>query len=135
MSGIERKPYMNNKVRNMNNKVRKIKTIMHNILAITVICVSIISFIGFGIYSVYGTKETVTITVTDKAVKRYDESDKYIIYTDNETFEITDKLLLGRFNSSDDYGRLKVGETYTVTVNGWRVPFLSWYRNIIEINE
>lgn len=54
---------------------------------------------------------------------------------DEETFEITDEFLLGRFNSSDDYGRLKVGETYTVMVNGWRVPFLSWYRNIIEINE
>lgn len=119
----------------MNNKARKIKTIIHNVLAITVICVSIISFIGLGIYSVYGTKETVTITVTDKAIKRYDESDKYIIYTDEETFEITDEFLLGRFNSSDDYGSLKVGETYTVTVNGWRVPFLSWYRNIIEINE
>lgn len=117
----------------MNNKA--IETAIHKVLIIIAFCMPIISLIGLDFYSVYGTKETVTITVTDKAIKRYDESDKYIIYTDNETFEITDEFLLGRFNSSDDYGRLKVGETYTVTVNGWRVPFLSWYRNIIEINE
>ena len=119
----------------MNKKARKIKTIIQKVLIGIAICIPIISFIGFDIYSVYGTKETVTITVTDKAIKRYNKSDKYIIYADNETFEITDEFLLGRFNSSDDYGRLKVGETYIVTVNGWRVPFLSWYRNIIEINE
>ena len=119
----------------MNNKARKIKTIMYKVLIIIAFCIPIISFIGLDIYRAYGTKETVTITVTDKAIKRYDKSDKYIIFADEETFEITDDFLLGRFNSSDDYGSLKVGETYTVTVNGWRVPFLSWYRNIIEINE
>jgi hypothetical protein len=119
----------------MSKKARKIKATIHKVLIIIAFCIPIISLIGLDFYSVYGTKETVTIAVTDKAIKRYNESDKYIIYTDNETFEITDQFLLGRFNSSDDYGRLKVGETYTVTVNGWRVPFLSWYRNIIEINE
>ena len=119
----------------MNKKARKIKIIIYKVLIIIAICIPIISFIGLDIYRVYGTKETVTITVTDKAIKRYDKSDKYIIFADEETFKIADDFLLGRFNSSDDYGRLKVGETYTVTVNGWRVPFLSWYRNIIEINE
>lgn len=119
----------------MNNKVKKIKITLLRVLVIIAICGSFISLFGLSAYKVYGTKETVTITVTDKAIKRYDESDKYIIYTDDETFEISDELLLGRFDSSDDYGRLKVGETYTVTVVGWRVHFLSWYRNIIEINE
>lgn len=66
----------------MNKKARKIKTIIHKVLIGIAICIPIISFIGIAFYSVYGTKETVTITVADKAIKRYDKSDKYIIYTD-----------------------------------------------------
>lgn len=116
----------------MKNKIKKIRDKIVPIIAvIVIICLSV----SLVVYYECGTQKTVTITVTDKAVKCYNNSDKYIVYTENETFEITDNLFVLRFNSSDDYGKLKVGETYTVTVNGWRVPFLSLYRNIIEINE
>jgi hypothetical protein len=30
---------------------------------------------------------------------------------------------------------LKIGGTYTVTVVGYRIPFLSMYQNIIEVEE
>lgn len=111
----------------------KIKEIRDKIAPIIVVVVIIYLSVGLVTYYEYDTQETVTITVTDKAVKRYNKSDKYIVYTENETFEITDNLFVLRFDSSDDYGSLKVGETYTVTVNGLRIPFLSWYRNIIEV--
>ena len=58
------------------------------------------------------TEETITITVTDKSVKRYDDKDKYLIYTDEGTYEITDTVAYFRYNSSDLYGRMKVGKTY-----------------------
>lgn len=85
------------------------------------------------------TSEIVTITVTDKERVMQgsgeDASSKYLVFTDTEVFENTDCLVLGKFNSSDVYGQFKVGETYQVLVYGWRVPFLSWYRNIVRVVE
>lgn len=61
-------------------------------------------------------------------------SHKYLVFTNvGETFENTDSWWHLKFGSSDIQGRLTVGETYNAKVYGWRVPFLSWYRNIIEI--
>jgi hypothetical protein len=85
----------------------------------------------------YTSAETVTITVTDKEriVESNGEStsSKYLVFTDTEVFENTDDLFLWKFNSSDVQGKLKVGEKYTVLVIGWRVPLLSMYRNIVNI--
>lgn len=81
------------------------------------------------------TEEQVTITVTDKDVKRYKDSDKYLIYTESGTFEITDSVAYWRWDSSDLYGRIEEGKTYTATVYGWRIPFISSYQNIVEVNE
>ena len=67
-----------------------------------------------------GTEENVTITVSDKAVKRYDDTDKYLIYTDKGTYEITDTIAYARFDSSDLYGKIQVNKTYNCVVCGWR---------------
>lgn len=80
-------------------------------------------------------KRDVTITVTDK--QRVCESGggscKYLIYTDKGTYKDTDSLLFGKWSSSDLYGNLKRGHTYTVERSGWRVPFFSAYPNILRI--
>lgn len=38
-----------------------------------------------------------------------------------------------KFDSSDVYGELEIGNSYEVRVVGWRIPLLSWYRNIIDV--
>ena len=88
----------------------------------------------------YGTKDTVTFTVTDK--ERIVESDsdgnttsKYLIFTDNGTFENTDTVWYFKFQSSDLYGKLKRGQTYEADVYGFRVGWLSMYKNIIDARE
>lgn len=84
-----------------------------------------------------GTRETTIITVTDK--ERIQEcttkgcTSRYIVFSEYETFENTDNPFLLKFDSSDLQGSLKEGETYQVSVIGWRVPFLSSYRNILKI--
>ena len=78
---------------------------------------------------------TVTFTVEDKAIKRYDDDDKYLVYTDNGTYEITDSLVYLRWDSSDLYGKIKVGETYKAKVYGWRIPIVSSYKNIVSVEE
>lgn len=44
-------------------------------------------------------------------------------------------MLRGKFNSSDIYGTLKEGKKYKIIVVGYRVPFFSWYENILEVEE
>lgn len=83
------------------------------------------------------TSEWVDIKVTDKEriVERSGDGvkSKYLIFTDTETFENTDEFFLGKFNSSDFYGKLKENHTYHVKVIGWRIGYFSSYRNIVEI--
>lgn len=83
----------------------------------------------------YSSSETVEITVKDKdritTGSGENIDSKFIVYTENEVFENTDSWLFVKFSSSDLQNKLEVGETYTVKVAGWRVPFLSMYRNII----
>jgi hypothetical protein len=38
-----------------------------------------------------------------------------------------------KFNSSDIYNQLEKGKKYRIKVYGFRIPFLSWYKNIIEV--
>lgn len=79
-------------------------------------------------------------TVTEKQVKRYNDSDKYLIFTELEdgstkVFENTDSLIEWKFGSSDMYAKLKEDHTYKIKTYGWRIPFLSWYENIIGVEE
>lgn len=81
-----------------------------------------------------------TIKITDKERINKDDESKYLIFGENETeqglvFENTDSLLRVKFNSSNIYSKLKVGNTYEITVVGYRVPFMSWYENIIDVQE
>jgi hypothetical protein len=85
------------------------------------------------------TQDTVTFTVTDKdrVTERNGESitSRYLIFTETETFQNADSLIFFKFNSSDVYGQIKKGETYTAEVYGFRIPFLSAYRNIKSIEK
>lgn len=95
--------------------------------------------IPYGIYAFlfkYPSITTVQITVNEKWIKGVGEhGQKYLIGTDNEVFENTDEILVLKFNSSDFWNQIEEGKTYDATVIGWRIPFLSWYRNIIDLEE
>jgi hypothetical protein len=82
---------------------------------------------------------TTTSIVTDTFVRDSErvcsQSDaqkcKYIAFGQNETYENTDTWAFLKFNSSDVNKSLVRGATCTLKVYGFRVPFMSWYRNII----
>ena len=79
-------------------------------------------------------KNSVTATVTDKQVRG--ESGTYYVYTDEEVFVMKDSPFYFRWDSSDDWSMLEIGETYEFDVRceytGYRIPILSRYRNIID---
>ncbi len=109
------------------------------ILILILAAITIVFSIVCGVLSVINkisNERTVIALVTGKEVKRADEnSDKYLIYTESENgeievYEITDSLFKGRFDSSDLYAKIKVGETYKFTICGKRYRFLSMYPNV-----
>jgi hypothetical protein len=124
------------------NKKMKRRGLSYNGLKLIiglVFVVIIVGIIGLTVATSFNDHKF-TITVTDKERVNSDDSSKYLIFGDSKTeeglvFENTDALLRGKFNSSNIYSKLKVGNTYEITVVGYRVPFLSWYENIIDIQE
>lgn len=86
------------------------------------------------------TRHTVVATVTDKervcGRANGDQVEcQYLVFTDAGTFKVTDSWVLGRFTSSDTYGRIAVGKTYRFEVVGWRNGLLSQYPNIDTATE
>lgn len=92
---------------------------------------------GCSLYGQYLEETEVTLTVKDKEriVDRDGSGSRYLIWTDDETFENIDVMMKGKFNSSDLYGQLERGKTYTCRVHGWRNGFFSMYRNLISCKE
>ena len=75
------------------------------------------------------TQDVITVTIINKEC--VDKT--YFVFTEHETFQCSDVLVLGKFNSSDVYGSLQEGETYIIRTCGFRIPVLSEYRNIIRV--
>ncbi len=110
-----------------------------------VIMIAIMLVLLIGQEAIFNFNDTeYTITITDKE-RIYTEdgnssSSKYLIFGDDQNgnslvFENTDCFIRGKWNSSNIQGQLKNNNTYKITVIGYRVPFLSWYQNIIKIEE
>ena len=108
---------------------------------------AVLIFIGIAILIVtaivavnYYSEKTYTATVTDKDIKNYDSDSTFLVFTKTENgetrvFSMKDTLFKGRFNTADEYAEIEVGNTYTFTVIGWRIPFFSKYENIIKFQE
>jgi hypothetical protein len=71
-------------------------------------------------------KERVTSGVGDNVTS------KYLIFTEGETFQNTDTIWEFKFNSSDIYGKIQKGQLCKFELTGFRVSFLSMYRNILS---
>ena len=89
-------------------------------------------FVGWPLYSAYGTVDYVQVEIESKERITDGAESKYLVFTSTEVFQNSDSWAWLKFSSSDVYGKLKEGATCQLKVNGFRVPFLSMYRNIIK---
>lgn len=105
-------------------------------LAVLVICaVSVV--VGITGAAWLSTERTVTATINDKervCDLRQDgySGCRYLIFTDQGTFQVTDSFAFGRLRSSDVYGNIRRDRTYSFHVVGFRSPALSTYPNIVS---
>ena len=75
--------------------------------------------------------DEVTFTVSDKERVITEDDSYYLVFTDKGVFKNADAYWQLKFSSSTLQGKLVNGETFTCTKNFWRVPFFSWYENLI----
>ena len=73
-----------------------------------------------------------TINKTERVTDKDGKTSRYLVFTDKGVFENTDSLFYLKYHSSDIYNQLASGKKYECKTVGWRVPFFSSYRNIIE---
>lgn len=97
-----------------------------------VLVLFVVSIVFIEIYKNFHKEYNQEFTVKGKENVKFGNGGKYLIYTDKTTYEITDSLLNWRWDSSDVYGNIQVGKTYTATLQGFRSPFMSWYPNILN---
>lgn len=86
------------------------------------------------------TATDVTGVITDKYIKRVGEADVYhvaVTYSDGttEVFWNQDSLAFSKFDSADVQQALSIGQTYRLTVAGWRIPLFSSFRNIVRFEK
>jgi hypothetical protein len=88
-----------------------------------------------------GNKRTITsYTVTDKQVKTDNGRGKYLVYGKDENGKVAvlcveDSLFRWRWNSSDIFAAIEVGNTYDFTVCGKRINIISMCPNILDYKE
>lgn len=67
-------------------------------------------------------------------VQQPDGSNKYLVFTQESTFTVSDDARILRFNSSDVYAKIVPG-SYKITHYGPRLGLMSWYPNIKQIEK
>ena len=100
----------------------------------------ILTTVSFIIIVIVMTVISIPMQFNDHTYTEDSSSSKYIVFADDQNgnslvFQNTDNILRGKVNSSNMQGQLKVGNTYEITVIGYRVPLLNMYENIIKMKE
>lgn len=86
--------------------------------------------------SIYLTKFTKTVTVTEKYVRPgYRKSRYHFVDSENNNYILQDNLLLLEFDSADDYAKLQVNNTYKIHGYWFRLPLLSWFPSVYKVSK
>ena len=100
----------------------------------------IVGLVALGIFSFINATHVDHVSncvVTEKdRTKDSDGNSDARVYTDNcGVFNVGDSLFEGHWSSADTYSSIKVDETYDFKTRGYRVPFLSYFPNIVEVEK
>lgn len=101
-------------------------------IIITLLMALCLSVIGVSRYSTYNTHQ-VEVTRVEQPIDN--KSKKYLVFTDQGTFQNEDDLFMLKFNSADIRGKIQVGKKYEITTTGMRSGFMSWFPNIVHVNQ
>lgn len=130
-----------NRASNLRKEIKRRRRNMKILMAAIVIFM-LFTIVGSQvIFNFNDTEYIIKVTDKDRVYGSGDSSSsKYLVFGDDENenslvFENTDCFIRFKWNSSNIQGHLKEGNTYKITVVGYRVPFFSMYQNIIKVEE
>ena len=117
-----------------------LKQYVHYIAPLVCVALVVLLILGTWLVPLF-VRNSYTVEVTGKE-RIYKSSENasssyYLVFTkeldgDVKVFKNSDELLIGKFGSSNIQAGMEIGGTYDVDVYGFRVPFLSWYENIVR---
>lgn len=61
-----------------------------------------------------------------------DGDSKYMVFTDGGVYENVDSIINWKYNSSDIYAELKVGDVCTFRLSGFRIRMMSMQKNVLD---
>ncbi len=104
---------------------------------IVLIIIGIVLIVGVVAFFPHLFRNTYIVTISNKQIKIYNNSDIYLIYAQTEdgnitTFDDTDSALEFKLNSEDLYWGLRINKKYKIETYGLRIPLMSSYENIIR---
>ena len=100
------------------------------------LCVFIVALLLGGLYgcqAYFASTRDVTVKVNKTGQTCTHGKCTNLVYTDHGTFKNSDSFAAMKFNSSDITGGLCPGGVYKLKVRGYRIPVLSEWPNILEI--
>ena len=97
----------------------------------------VVALIGgavYGVSSALHREDAYNCRVIDKEAVASGDSNEYRVYTENcDTLTVSDSLFAKRWNSSNTYAQIEPGQTYDFYLQGYRVPLISQFKNILEV--
>lgn len=105
---------------------------MGNKIFFSIVIVILIIWWGYFYFERYLTETEIEITVVNTA-KYPDEPGKYFIFTPHEVFLNENNSWQDKYNADELFTQLQKGGKYKVKVAGKHIPYISEFRNIIEI--
>jgi hypothetical protein len=98
------------------------------------VIIVLIIWVVLACVSVYFTRFKKQITVKEKYIKPGKHGKYRVVDDKGNNYDIVDNIFVLEFDSADDYGRVQVGQTYTVSGYWFRLPLLSWFPRIYAVS-
>jgi len=111
---------------------------MSRVKVLTIKTIIILALFSFAVCFVkHITRHTYNVVVSKTERVSTNDGGRYLVFTDKGVFEITDSICFWQWDSSDKYGKISsmIGKNIEIEVYSLRVPFLSWYQNIVDIKQ
>lgn len=120
----------------MKNNFYKFKNNKFYKFNIVLIIIGIVLIVGVVAFFPHLFRNTYVVTISNKQIKTYNNSDIYLIYAQTDdgkiiTFNDTDSALELKLNSENLYWELRINKKYEIKTYGLNIPLISSYENII----
>lgn len=112
------------------------KSVLYNVAGYLTALLFLITVIWFLTSYLFTFEYNVTVTDKQTTYNKQTKDSDFLVFTDVTTFKLDDTLWgTIRFDSSDEYGLITVGECYKLKAFGYRVPLFTMYPNIIDFTQ